>query len=499
MKKFIFKSFVFLVIIAPICLCLNSILAQKWSYEEDNAATQIATGFYEEEDNSLDVVYFGLSTMRNGISPLVIWNTYGITGYSRASSIQSPLISYYLLEETLLTQKPKVVVVEASPLVQSLAENVNDYDANEGKIHEALDNMRISGIKRKMAQDISEKSSLTIGELLFPLYRYHDRWQSLTKADFQGFFDSKRYAYKGNYPALSVTNIELPNDYMKRNKNVELLSEESAFYVTRMAELCKKNEIEMILLCMPTVTSSYSKNEVIQQYADSIGVKYIDLNIPEIQSEMGFSLKGNYIDSGSHLNINGAKIVSEYIGYYLSTNYLFEDKRENQNYVLWNKDYRLYEYEMENFEVTKTSAFFKTVDNSHKERYILIFSGKYDISEHFNSDVYEALSGLGLQYNMKKYPFNSYIAIIDGNDVITEQTSGTPLEYLYSKEDMDIRVFSSSSRINVGSSSILINGEEYSKNNVGINLVIYDKELQRVIKSITFNTGKTGKVYARPK
>ena len=48
MKKFIFKSFIFLVIIAPICLRLNSILAQKWSYEEDYAATQIATSVVTE-------------------------------------------------------------------------------------------------------------------------------------------------------------------------------------------------------------------------------------------------------------------------------------------------------------------------------------------------------------------------------------------------------------------------------------------------------------------
>lgn len=500
MKKFICKISIFILLMTPLCFCLNKLLAQKWSYEEDSAATQIATGFYEEPENSLDVLYFGLSTMRNGISPLTIWNSYGITGYSRASSIQSPLISYYLLEESLKTQSPKVVVVEASPLIQSLAHNVNDYDFNEGKIHEALDNMRLSWTKQKMAEDISSKSGLSVEGLLFPLYRYHDRWQDLDRDDFSIISSEKRYAYKGNYPATTCTKLNLDANYMANNSDtVELLSNESAFYTGKMADLCKKNGIEMVLLCMPTLTSSYSKNEVIQQYADSIGVRYLDLNLPDVQEEMGFSVNGNFIDSGSHLNIHGSNIVSQYVGQYLCENFDFIDKRTDASFSVWDDDYRLYEYELENFTITGTNAFFKTIDNADKERYIVVLSGKYDISEHFNSDVYGALHDLGLQYNMKYYPYNSYIAIIDGNSVITEQTSSVPLDYSYTVDGLSVNVHSQSSRIDVGSSNILIDGEEYSNDYVGINLVIYDKELGRVIKSATYNTGKTGIVYARPK
>ena len=43
------------------------IVRQKWDYESDNAAQMIVEGYYKEPIDSLDVLFLGASTIRNGM------------------------------------------------------------------------------------------------------------------------------------------------------------------------------------------------------------------------------------------------------------------------------------------------------------------------------------------------------------------------------------------------------------------------------------------------
>ena len=56
-------------------------------------------GFYEEPENTIETVFLGSSVMINGISPMVLYEDYGMCSYNLRTEQQPMLISYYWLEE----------------------------------------------------------------------------------------------------------------------------------------------------------------------------------------------------------------------------------------------------------------------------------------------------------------------------------------------------------------------------------------------------------------
>ena len=57
------------------------------------------------------MLYVGSSPLLRGVSPMVMWQEHGFTGYVRASALQAPSVSYGLLAESLKYQNPKLVVL----------------------------------------------------------------------------------------------------------------------------------------------------------------------------------------------------------------------------------------------------------------------------------------------------------------------------------------------------------------------------------------------------
>lgn len=113
MKYIRIVSVALFIIIGLILLyILNIILLPEWVTNE--GATLSTRGIYEEEKNSLDVVFVGSSNIYNGISPLEIWEETGIPSYSYGSPEQKIWLSYYAIKEVLAYQKPKIIMLDVN-------------------------------------------------------------------------------------------------------------------------------------------------------------------------------------------------------------------------------------------------------------------------------------------------------------------------------------------------------------------------------------------------
>ena len=73
--------------------------------------------------------------------------------------------------------------------------------------------------------------------------------------------------------------------------------------------------------------------------------------------------------------------------------------------------------------------------------------------------------------------------VVDGGKVVYQKTGAGPLEYTLSWGGHDVTLRSA-----VDNSSIAVDGEEQSRNRPGVNVLVYDKVLDRVIQSISFST-----------
>ena len=107
MKKTICRITGFLIILLLILVSLNKILAFKFSDGVSNVSN-----FYNQDDNTIDVLFLGSShcftTFNNG----TLWDEYGIASYDMGTALQPMWNSYYLLKEVLKNQKPELVVLE---------------------------------------------------------------------------------------------------------------------------------------------------------------------------------------------------------------------------------------------------------------------------------------------------------------------------------------------------------------------------------------------------
>ena len=73
--------------------------------------------------------------------------------------------------------------------------------------------------------------------------------------------------------------------------------------------------------------------------------------------------------------------------------------------------------------------------------------------------------------------------VVDGGKVVYQKTGAGPLEYTLSWGGHDVTLRSAADN-----SSTTVDGEEQSRNRPGVNVLVYDKVLDRVIQSISFST-----------
>lgn len=491
----------FVVVLLAVGISLTSVLRQKWNYTRDNAAQQIVRSYYLQPDDSIDVLLLGASTVRNGLSPLEMYHEYGFTSYSRATSIQLPVVSYYYLLETLASHDIKAVVLDSTVLTSVMYE---DVDTLSGKLHEAVDYMPYSEYKLQMISEIAKMGlGISETEFLSPLYAYHDRWSELTKQDFSWESWDKNYYYKGQYPTLTTASYTYPNDYMEDDPNqVDInysIVPDSADYVCKMIDLCKERGIEFIMIKTPVGSWSNYRHQLLQGFADENGVVFLDLCYSDMQRLINFDAKTDYCDDGKHPNITGAKKISSYLGAYLSKVCNFsEDKRQNPAYASWDSDYEKYEHLLEDVELTRDTNLITFMEKLDNDRYLTMIATRNDTARFFNEQLQEVFAGLGLKNDFADYTGLSYLAILDGKKLVYENSAlGTEISYRTECEGHSISLYSHASQLTGNRANITMDDENVGTNSAGFNIVVYDKDVEQVIVKRAFPCGLNGKNYQK--
>lgn len=341
MFKKIISILIFIIIMVVILYAISPIFVPKWTKAGDNYITQIVRGFYAEEDNSLDVMFMGNSDMYRGMSPITIWDEYGIASYSYTSPGQRLWTAYYVFEDALRSQKPKVIVFNVDAIQST-------NQSNESCYRKAFDNMKLSKVKidaiRDDAIEMSKKEKLS---LVFPIFRYHSRITELTQEDFKLAYGYEKFAHKGMDMIAEIKPYNGGNKYMENKEEKYEFPKETRKYMDKIVERCEEENINLLLVEIPSADSwSYAKSEAIKEYALEKGLPYVDFNM--ILNEINFDWTQDTADGGDHLNVYGAEKVSMYMGKYLKENYDIPDRRNDKEYESWFKDSEIYKKDKEN-------------------------------------------------------------------------------------------------------------------------------------------------------
>lgn len=487
--KFMLRVGGLFFVVAVLYLAAADLLMPKFMQDLWHA-TRTVNGFYAEEKDSLDYLFLGSSQTATSITPMEMYEKYGITGYNLSTEQQNLVLSYYLMKDALRYQKPKVVVLDTLFLFQFYGET--PVNMNEMAIRKVIDAMLWSSVKMEAIRDIcdlvpEQHSALSY---YFTPIRYHERWKEIDKSDFYYYMMDKRNTLKG----YAVYDHVEPTDHFgfttgETDECAEFVDMMETYF-DKLARLCEEKGIELLLIKTPRPGASSwgeKRHNACEALAQEYGLTFIDFNTADMLEELGWDSRQ---DSGdvSHVNMYGASKLSDYMGNYLAEHYALPDRRGEEVYSRWEEDLAEYHTELQNYRITHCEVLEEYLEMINQEQYTIFLSVKTDASVGLTEKAVENLNKLGFGADLSTFFNCSYIAVRDGAVIHEEVSADSSLSWSGSVNSWTRYKVTSAGKNFGNVSSIILDDEEYSVNKAGLNFVVYDNHRNIVVDSVCFGT-----------
>ena len=289
---------------------------------------------YYQETSPHDLVILGDCEVYENISPVILWEEFGITSYIRGSAQQLIPQSYYLLEDTLRRERPKAVLLSVAAMQEG-------EQTNEAYNRMTMEGMEWSGVKlRALQATMMDEESLV--EYVFPLLRYHSRFKELGREDFRYFWKRGKVSHNGYYMRADVRPLgDFPTERRLADYRFPPVSAE---YLERIRLLCEREGIRLVLFKAPSLYPAWHDQweAQVQAYADEHGLAYVNC-IPRI-GESGLDFNRDTYDGGLHMNVYGAEKLTKYLGSFLKEECELADHRGEQDLAgIWQEKIRFYD------------------------------------------------------------------------------------------------------------------------------------------------------------
>ena len=336
MKKYIIKIICFAAVFAVIWMGANYVLNYDWKIVGN---MPVRYDDYEDEEET-DVLFLGASNIFADACPAVIWKESGITSFNFGTSSACPMLFYYQLKYALTQHMPKLVVVDISGL-STVKEPATKSEMPFRKVYVSLPDR---GLKAELLADMQAHWD-DVDPLVyqFPLFRYHERWESLTQEDFDGSLrtDSYRSFAKGAYYNDDVKRMSVEEDLFRYDRSsAQAVHME---YLQKIYDLCEENNIEMMLVSCPRIEVYYADYEAAAGFAEEHGLNFVSFTTSDDLAAVGILPEEDFYNI-KHMNILGQKKFSEFLAAYFLEHYSFESHEDNQRLCDdWDKVYKDYQ------------------------------------------------------------------------------------------------------------------------------------------------------------
>ena len=299
-------------------------------HKSEDGYTQMQS-YYKQIDNTVDVLFLGSSKIYCQIDTGILWDEHGIASFDLGGAEAPPWNSYYFLKEALKTQKPKLIIYDASiigyrhdvlyqPEVWSMTNNYGMH----------------WNLNRIMQLRINTEQDFLFKRLLFPLDTMHARYKELTKNDFVD--ENNSINYKG-FDYRNTTEVFETPDVSTMTESF-VIDEKHEKYLRAIIELSKENNIPLVVMVTPYVLTPEEQGHF--NYVEDIcmeeGVTYIDFN--KMYDELSIDFSTDMAEK-VHLNFSGTKKLTEYLGNYIVINYDIPDHRGDAKYSSWDIDAKI--------------------------------------------------------------------------------------------------------------------------------------------------------------
>ena len=297
---------------------------------------------FMELSDQVDVLFLGSSHVLNGINPIQLYSEYGITSYNMGKPGGIVTESYWTLMNALDYCTPRCVVIDLWALDRDYqyVDVWNELETEEihrdtvSLLHTNMDVWPLSRTKIATVNDLIYLPEIK-KEFLWDFSLYHTRWSSMTSADFMDDDERPNNAYLLG----AEQRMELcPNPYISQADDTEqVLPGKSVcmVYLDKILAECYERNIDTVLTFLPMAHSYDQDRQAVNtaaQIADEWGIPFLNFLPHEIPSFIDF-----YTDMSddTHLNTNGMRKMTSYIGSVLRDTYTLPDHRGDSSYGTW--------------------------------------------------------------------------------------------------------------------------------------------------------------------
>ena len=282
--------------------------------DTDGAYIQVET-FHSLPENSIDVMVYGSSHAFRGLSTMELYDKYGIGAYNYGWNWQACNTTNLFLKDSLVTQNPKVALIETYRLGTVLQDwNMDAQIYYSRYVHNK------EAVRSYIRQCFGDDRDRYIAYYM-PICAFHDNWNTLSPESFHNLEVGTMLRKTMGFAALDLLmEIEIPDC-----RNFEQLdfSEIAIKEMTDMVETCHSRGIDVVFYTAPW-QGEYNYSEAMKRFANDNGCEYY--NLFELVDQVGLDGRTDFSDE-EHLNISGAEKVSDYLGQILIDHYDLKDMR----------------------------------------------------------------------------------------------------------------------------------------------------------------------------
>lgn len=359
MVKIKFKVCFTIIFVCSIYYFIDSTMSVK---------NEMVDCFYEQKENSIDVLMLGSSHMGVNVDGAHMWDNYGIASYAMWAPSQPFWNTYFYLVEALKTQTPKVVVVDV------YAATYGDEYQYIGEQSASICSMKMSINKLNAiaaSVELADRSAFIMG---LPLY--HDRYEQLSINDFTYLFrNTEEEIYKG-YDTLQADSI---GDYYNIDEAedttyIDEIAPKQEEYLIKIIQLCKNEGINLLLIKTPSAKrrGEQGKYNRVQEIAEEYNVSFIDYN--KLYEVIGINCN-DFARDGVHINKNGARKVANHLGRVLVDEYEVPDRGLDGRYNSWS-EWSNDDYVKELCKLQNNELYFEQLARNNKDIIIIKIGGE---------------------------------------------------------------------------------------------------------------------------
>ena len=281
---------------------------------DDNFFRRVVTGFYAEEEDSLDIVGIGASTLYFYLNNPVLWENHQWTSYNLSTAGQSNFMIEGILDEIKKTQDPQLYIIEVRMFL-----NRDKKEDLTHRFNNMLDNLTYSANRYKLINHMVDDWDKRF-QYYFDIGSYHDSWEDFTVENLKFADNVEKNPTKGWKNRKRIKKLKLPKLMPKEEVEPMPISPECEEALVSLLEKCKRENLPVLFLATPWKTTEeiQSKSKYLAEMIEEAGYPYLDCNY--YYDEIGIKGSQDFFDR-VHANMLGSEKVTTFVGQYIEENF----------------------------------------------------------------------------------------------------------------------------------------------------------------------------------